>query len=391
MPGASANYSQIVHDSYADSVTTAKDLDAAIQALVANPSASTMKAAQDAWLASREPYLQTEVYRFYEGPIDNEADGPEGLLNAWPMDESHVDYTIGQGGLSNSGIVNDTSITIDAATLESKNEEGGEENVATGYHALEFLLWGQDFSADGPGSRSHIDYLDRGDAGSFGCYDTTYHTLDCEATTADECSAGTIWVESACAINSDRRGDYLTTASTMMIGHLESLETAWNTDGMNYRADFEAAAADEQLRRIMTGMVILSGFETGGERLQTALDTGDQEDEHSCFSDNTHRDMIQDIQGVQNVFLGTYGAQDGVGIKDVIAELDSGLASRLEEEIAASLAAANALQPPFDQEILNGNDAGRARVQALIDALRIQEVTLEEAFVAFGLDVPVAE
>ena len=101
--------------------------------------------------------------------------------------------------------------------------------------------------------------------------------------------------------------------------------------------------------------------------------------------------MIQDIQGVQNVFLGTYGAQEGVGIKDVIAELDSGLANRLEEEIAASLAAANALQPPFDQEILNGNDAGRARVQALIDALRTQEATLEEAFVAFGLDVPVAE
>jgi putative iron-regulated protein len=101
--------------------------------------------------------------------------------------------------------------------------------------------------------------------------------------------------------------------------------------------------------------------------------------------------MIQDIQGVQNVYLGTYGSQEGPGIKDVIAELNSNLANRLEDEIAASLAAANALQPPFDQEIISGNDAGRARVQALIDALRTQEATLEEAFIEFGLDVPVAE
>jgi putative iron-regulated protein len=245
MPDAAMNYATNVHKSYEDSVTTATTLDTAVKALVANPSASTLKAAQDAWLASREPYLQTEVYRFYEGPIDNETDGPEGLLNAWPMDESHVDYTTGQMGLSNSGIVNDTSVTIDAATLESKNEEGGEENVATGYHAVEFLLWGQDMSAEGPGSRSFTDYVDRGAAGSFGCYDPQSHMLDCEAMSQDECAAGTIWAENACAINADRRGQYISTASEMMVGHLNGLVAAWNSDGGNYRADFEAAIADE--------------------------------------------------------------------------------------------------------------------------------------------------
>jgi len=169
------------------------------------------------------------------------------------------------------------------------------------------------------------------------------------------------------------------------------LVAAWSDSGDNYRADFEAAAPEEQLRRIMTGMIILSGFETGGERLQTALDSGDQEDEHSCFSDNTHRDMVQDVRGIQNVYLGTYGAVSGPGVKDVIDVVNSGLATQLEQEIAASLAAAEALQPPFDNEIAEGNTEGRARVQALIDALRQQEKTLEEAFRAFKLTVPVAE
>ena len=191
MPDAATTYSDIVFASYSDSLTGAEALESAIQSFVGNPDAAGLDSARQAWLDSREPYLQTEVYRFYEGPIDGE-EGPEGLLNAWPMDESHVDYTMGQMGLSMSGIVNDTSVTIDAASLESKNEENGEENVATGYHALEFLLWGQDFNADGPGNRSYMDYVDRGDAGSFGCYNMTTHAVDCMATTEGECADG-VW------------------------------------------------------------------------------------------------------------------------------------------------------------------------------------------------------
>ncbi|MBM76687.1 MAG: hypothetical protein CMK59_14870 [Proteobacteria bacterium] len=391
MPEAATNYSEVVYASYADSLTAATDLDSAIQSFLTAPDASGLSAAQTAWLDSREPYLQTEVYRFYEGPIDNEEDGPEGLINAWPMDESYVDYTMGQMGLDNSGIVNDSSVTIDAATLESLNEQGGEENIATGFHAIEFLLWGQDLSADGPGNRAYTDYVDRGDAGSFGCYDMTTHAVDCEATTEAECTGGAMWAENVCATNSDRRGEYLTVASEMLVGHLTGLQDAWAPDAENYRADFEALSEEEQLTKILTGMIILSGFETGGERLQTALDSGDQEDEHSCFSDNTHRDMVQDVQGVQNVYLGTYGSISGTSIKDIVEAQDADLAARLETEIQTSLDLANELQPPFDQEIASDNAEGRARVQALIDALRVQEATLEEVFLAFELTVPVAE
>jgi putative iron-regulated protein len=138
-------------------------------------------------------------------------------------------------------------------------------------------------------------------------------------------------------------------------------------------------------------MIVLSGFETGGERLQTALDSGDQEDEHSCFSDNTHRDMVQDVQGVQNVYLGTYGSVSGLGLYDVVATVDADLADQLADEIQASLDAANALQPPFDQEISDTNPEGRERVQALITALRTQESTMEDVFRMFDLSVPVVE
>ena len=355
MTEVSSTYADIVYTSYTDSVTVAQELDSEISAFLDAPSAAGLAAAQNAWLDSREPYLQTEVYRFYDGPIDNPDTGVEGMLNAWPLDEAYIDYTVDD---PSAGIINDTSVSIDAETLMSLNEQGGEENIATGFHAIEFLLWGQDLSSDSAGTRPYTDYLTDG---------------------------------SGTAANQDRRALYLETASSLMIEHLQEVQTAWTADSDNYRSEFLAMDGEEQLRMIMTGMIILTGFETGGERLQTALDSGDQEDEHSCFSDNTHRDMIQDIQGVQNIFLGQYGSISGLGIKDAIAEVDSDLAVRIESEIQIALDAGNALQVPFDNEIAMDNPDGQDRVQILITSLRTVEQSLEDAFRAFGLAIPVAE
>ena len=48
-------------------------------------------------------YSPTEVFRFYGGPIDDD-NGPEGLLNAWPLDEVFIDYVLGN---PDAGIIND--------------------------------------------------------------------------------------------------------------------------------------------------------------------------------------------------------------------------------------------------------------------------------------------
>ena len=350
------NYATIVEASYADSLATAEDLDATLKTLVATPSADNLEAAKEAWLASREPYLQTEVYRFYDGPIDDPTDGPEGLLNAWPLDENYIDYTVDD---DSAGIINGTE-TIDADTLESLNEVGGEANISTGYHAIEFLLWGQDLSETGPGDRPYTDYVTDG--------------------------TGT-------AANQDRRGQYLSVAGDLLIVHLDSVHSQW-VEGADYRTDFESDPT-AGLEKILTGMIVLSGFETGGERLQASLDSGDQEDEHSCFSDNTHRDMIQDVQGVLNVWEGTYTAVDGTvisgtGIYDVVAAKDADMAERLDAQIRESLDLANALQTPYDQEIVPGAE-GNARVEALVTSLRAQEEILFEVFEAFELSVEIPE
>jgi putative iron-regulated protein len=347
-------YSDIVLASYEDSLEAALELQVKVEALLADPSDGALEDARRAWLDAREPYLQTEVYRFYDGPIDNPENGPEGLINAWPLDEAYIDYVEGE---EDSGIINDLEIEIDEAALEEANEQGGEENIATGFHAVEFLLWGQDLDEDGPGARPYTDYVE---------------------------GEGT---------NADRRADYLRTVTAMLQSDLEGLVDAWAKGESNYRKEFEDAEPNEGVRRILTGMIVLSGFETGGERLQAALDSGSQEDEHSCFSDNTHRDMIQDIRGIENVWTGVYVRTDGSkvngdAVSAVIDAADPDLADTISEQIDDALSQAEGLETPFDHEISLENEQGRKRVQDLVISLRDIEESLERAFELLELEVP---
>jgi putative iron-regulated protein len=355
---ARVTYAEIAFASYEDSHASAAELDTALRALVDDPSQANLDAARSAWLASREPYLQTEVYRFYGGPIDDD-DGPEGLLNAWPLDENYIDYVADD---PTTGIINDPDQVISTEELAGLNEAGGEKNIATGYHAIEFLLWGQDLSADGPGDRPYTDYVTGGD--------------------------GT-------AENQDRRGEYLLTVSDLLLDHLSGLADAWSEgDVTNYRAEFLRIEPEETLERILTGMILLTGNETGGERLQAALSAQEQEEEHSCFSDNTHRDMIQDVQGVLNVWNGSYTRTDGsevsgIGIADVVRAENRVLAADVDDKLNECLELANALVPPFDREIAPpADDEGYNRVLALIVALNDAAELFEDAFRGFDLQVP---
>lgn len=345
------HYAALVHAGYEDSLQSAVDMQKTIQAFVAAPSQAGLDAARKAWLDAREFYGQTEAFRFYGGPIDDD-EGPEGRINAWPMDESYVDYV---EGAPDGGIVNDRKVAITKKRLADLNERDGEENVATGWHAIEFLLWGQDLSDTGPGERSFEDYVD------------------------------------GKRPNADRRRQYLSVVTELLVDDLRFLVQSWAPKQKNnYRARFERGG-NESLRKILVGLGSLSRGELAGERLEVALASQDQEDEHSCFSDNTHRDAVANAKGIQNVWLGNYQRRDGTqlsgpALRDMVAAKDARLAERASAQIAASVAAAEGIQAPFDREIIGGKDApGRQRVQKTIDSLTQQSKDIVEAATAIGI------
>ncbi|GJM37636.1 MAG: lipoprotein precursor [Acidimicrobiales bacterium] len=352
---AVATYAEGVHAAYGASVDSATVMDTAIDAFLADPTASTLQAAKDAWLDARDDYGPTEAFRFYDGPIDNPEDGPEGLINAWPMDESYVDYV---EGAPDAGIINDAEgfPVIDAELLLSLNEQGGETNISTGWHAIEFLLWGQDLSLDGPGARPVEDFTS--------------------------------------APNADRRGTYLAVATDLLVGHLEWLRDSWAPDADNFRADFVAGDADDALTDIITGIGELSRGELAGERMNVAYSERSQEDEHSCFSDNTTADIVGNARGIEMVLTASYpGGVTGTSILDLVAAADAELASRLETEVDASLSAVRAIPAPFDRHLVDGvsdDDPGRASILTAIELLETQTDTIVAAATAVGASINVS-
>lgn len=355
LSAAVATYADGAHASYTASLASATTMDTAVDAFIADPTDATLATAKNAWLAARDDYGPTEAFRFYNGPIDNEEDGREGLINAWPMDEAYVDYVDSN---AEAGIINNPTDfpTIDAALLTEANEAGGETNISTGWHAVEFLLWGQDLDENGPGNRPVADYVD--------------------------------------AANADRRGTYLSEVSDLLLVHLSGLVDAWDPTGEgNYYDTFLEQDAEAAMTDIITGIGELSRGELAGERMNVAFAARSQEDEHSCFSDNTHNDIIANAVGVQRVLTGEYpGGVEGTSVLDAIRGTDEELADQLEAEVAASVSAVEMIPAPFDQHLRDGvpdSDPGRASVLTGITALENQTPTIVAGAEALGLTINV--
>lgn len=343
-------YAAGVHSAYETSLMSAHAMGAAIDAFLESPTQATLDSARHAWLVAREDYGPTEVFRFYGGPIDDEEIGTEGMINAWPLDEAYIDYVEGS---PNAGIINNPEDypQITAELLLELNEQGGETNISTGWHAIEFLLWGQDLNQNGPGNRLATDY-------------TT-------------------------AANSDRRSQYLKVVTDQLIIHLEELVDAWAPDNDNYRNTFESLDAREALQLAFTGIGEMSRGELAGERMNVAYTERSQEDEHSCFSDNTTADIIGNARGIEMVLLGSYpGGVSGVGLLDLVRVVDSSLADQLRREVATSVSLARAIPEPFDQHLqddVSDEDPGRKAILATIEALENQTDTIVDAADALGI------
>jgi len=345
------DYAELARASYGDSLEAARALSRACAALLAAPSEQTLSAARAAWLAARIPYAQTEVFRFYEGPIDR----VELLVNSWPIDESYLEAS--EPGAP-KGLLDDDGRhpILTSELLVALNAKEGETSISTGYHVLEFLLWGPDQSEHGPGRRASADFV---------------------ASFSDPVVA--------------RRRTYLSLASELLVRHLEEVERAWSSDApKSYRSRFLALPPAQGLALVIKGMGALSGAELAGERLTVPYETRDQENEHSCFSDSTDRDLVHDVLGIQNVCLGRYRRSDGsvlegTGLCAVVRALDPALGDALARQIAESMAAVASIPAPFDRALLGADTTrGRRAIRRTIDALEAQTATLARAGAALG-------
>lgn len=376
--GVLKNYADIAQAGYEDSLETAKTMQLAINAFLSQPTEENLRAARAAWIAARIPYMQTEAYRF-GNPIVDEW---EGAVNAWPLDEGLIDYVAEVYGtespendLYTANVIKNVSLSIGGKKIDTSKltkelladdlqEAGGvEANVATGYHAIEFLLWGQDLHGTdaGAGERPATDY------------------------DAKNCSNG----------NCERRAEYLSTVTELLIDDLDWMADQWKPGG-EARKTVMDAGKDGGLTIIMTGLGSLSYGELAGERIKLGLMVHDPEEEHDCFSDNTHAAHFFDGLGIHNVYTGRYRRADGSvvtgpSISDLVKAKDPKVDAEVVSKLNATMEAMNTMYlralttESYDQMIGEGNDEGNAVIQNVVDALLEQTKAIERAVAVLDL------
>ena len=370
-------YADIAAAGYADSLTSAQSLQGAIDALIATPSDETLTAARTAWLAARVPYQQTEVFRFGNPIVDDW----EGRVNAWPLDEGLIDYVDSEayGGPSEENPLSTLNVianpkfsigsteidaaTISPATIQALHEADGiEANVASGYHAIEFLLWGQDLNGTGPGAgaRPHTDYIQ-----------------------GEGCTGG----------NCDRRAQYLQAAAGLLVTDLQEMAANWAEGGAARAAVTEDPAKGVQA--MLTGMGSLSYGEQAGERMKLGLMLNDPEEEHDCFSDNTQNSHYYDGLGIRNVYLGSYTRPDGAvvsgpSLSALVASADPAVDTQLKTELDDTVAKLAALKAAadggfaYDQMLAPGNAEGEKLIMDAVNALVTQTASIQRAVAVVG-------
>ncbi len=383
IPGTSdivRTYADIALATYEDSLNSAKELQLSTNNLLNNPTQSSLNKARAAWIAARVPYQQSEVFRFGNILVDNW----EGRVNAWPLDEGLIDYVDSshygsesdENNLYRANVIANTSLRVGGVQIDASHitpellsetlheVDGIEANVATGYHAIEFLLWGQDLNGTSPGAgnRPATDF------------------------NLENCTGG----------HCDRRRDYLQAATQLLITDLQEMVDNWK-EGGEARQQISDKSEKRAIATILTGMGSLAYGELAGERTKLGLMLHDPEEEHDCFSDNTHWSHYYDAKGIRNVYQGSYTRIDGSTVSGPslsayvaaqAAVANQNMLNKLQatENAAQKLVDRAAQGETFDVLIGEDNASGNQTVQNFVDALTEETRAIENIIALLQLE-----
>ncbi len=377
--GIIKHYEDMALAMYGEATAKAEALDKSVDALLAKPSSETLNAARDAWKSARAPYLQTEGFRFGNKIVDDW----EGEVNSWPLDEGLIDYVDAasygdkkdDNPLYTANIIANKKLRIgakmlDATKIGKKLIKGlnsaldVQANVGSGYHAIEFLLWGQALEGKGPvvGNRPATDF------------------------DLNNCTGG----------NCDRRRDYLKAATGLLVDDLKVMVKNWQAGGAARKA-IAAKSESEQLAIIPTGLGSLSYGELAGERMKLGVLLHDREEAQDCFSNNTHNAHINDQLGMIAIWNGAYEGEKkltGPSMAAFAREKAPEAAKRLDDAMANALAKIKAIKDKadtggmaYDQMLTAGNEEGNKLILDASAALVAQARALEAVVAALNLKI----
>jgi len=352
---AVTHYANLAFVIYRDSRITAEALVQRVETLLNSPSDHSLAQARRAWLAAREPYLQTEVFR-----AGNPAFDYHPRLNGWPSGAAQVEATLQRN----------SEFTV--ASLPQLVPAGGSANVPlTGFHVIEALLWGE-------GDRPASDFM------------ANHHCT----------SLGSPAPQQLC----ERRRHYLVAAARRLVEDLQVLENAWSAEEKrNYRAEFLRKQLPEAYQIIFAGMGNVLLGQLAGQQLSAPLNTGTLLSSEDNGSQTYHLTLYFTAKGAQNLFRGSYQALDGSryrgdNISHLLQQLEPDLQRSLRAAFKTTESSLEAIRRAVEQEGISfhsmvapetaarqPNLTANQRVRDARDALLLQTRYVEKAAALFGV------
>jgi len=353
------NHAALSYALYSDALVLSNTLKTSVDAFLEAPDDDGLSLVKLSWRNAYFAYLQCEALRFSNGPVDDDRELSR-MLGQWPINPSLIDYTTGETG----GLISDTLALpiISASTIEAINQGVNKNQTSTGFHAIEFLLWGEDdedVSLFTVGDRSHLDYD----------------------------------LEDSTTINAKRRGQYLGAATELLVNQLGVLVTEWDSlNNKNYRKEFLELDENVALKNILTGLGTLSKSEFGSRVLKEAVASGSQKHEISNFSDNTSTDLAALTYSIEIIYRGTYTPQTGLEVKgksveDLITEANPELATQVDEKLVEVIELVSVIPSPFDWQASQEHEFGAGPILAASNALFELEALFKEVAREFEIGI----
>lgn len=321
---AKENYVEMAYAVYTDSLTTATNLQTAVNTFVTTPTEDNLAAARAAYKLARVPYQQSEIMRWdtiitegknltTDGGLAS-VDEWEGQVNAWPLDENHIVSLIEGDDPIN------TQLLLAQNGVDAAGDEA-EANVTTGVHAIEFMLWGEDLHGTDAGAGERIA--------------TEFDQTNC--------------LDTYC----ERRAQYLTAAMNLYVNDLMAMQAEWSPTAVNTAGTlaYNFIHSSLGIEYIVGALNAMAADELSGARMGSGLLLRDPEESHDCFSDLSHVAIYYNFQGIKNAFYGHYGDVTGVGIADLIKQKDEETFNRIDVALTSIETKMRAIYEAGEREV----------------------------------------
>lgn len=272
-----------------------------------HPNPATQSEVQQAWRSAYDLFLASFIYSYIpiKDPVEwhKQRMAYQDLLiqlDSWPIEGGYIDYV---EGYPFSGIVNDLTLSINEQSIRVQHGFTDSSNASLGYHALEFMLWGE--SSANQTMRSAQDFVPQENTAPVPLSDAEQalnnpHADDfSEERIVDELPATELASDESItppiivSQNHNRRRQYIQLISDLLLKDIHSLQRRWEPSSGYYAQVLQQSSDAEVLRAAFIAAQDLLSKEMLTKRFRLTS---------SEFSHSSHDDLLALLSGLESWF-----------------------------------------------------------------------------------------